>query len=135
MATDRKEAQALYDTIVTEIEGLLRINADRAATQQLHLLVPDILRLRNQVWREWLAKELRARYPSLFQRDMPFATLLGLRPDQLLGPEADHARHQLTAFRLRESKRETEAVVASLRPARRHRKKTARGPTSDDPKT
>jgi hypothetical protein len=121
LATDREAAEHLHDAICREIDALIRIKADKAATQQLHLLVPDILRVPSQVWREWLVRELRGNYPDLFKRNMPFATLLTLRPDQVFGaPPA-----ATTVVRMRDVKRRTEATIREVRrPRRRKKKKT-----------
>lgn len=85
--TMRTAAQQLFDQIATEVQALVAINRTREAIQLLHLFVPDILKLESVIWREWIIERLKAEFPALLAANMPYAKLITVRPEQVLGPK------------------------------------------------
>lgn len=63
----RREAQAAFSSIKTEIAELLAIKAMDEAVQYFHAIYHSVDEMNANVWRDWLLKELRAAFPQLLK--------------------------------------------------------------------
>lgn len=68
IASHRREAQAAFGHIKTEIAELLAIKANDEAVKYFHAMYDSVLDIDENIWRDWLLKELKATFPKLLEQ-------------------------------------------------------------------
>lgn len=65
IAGHRREAQAAFSQMKTEISELLAIKAHDEAVKYFHAMYDSVLDIDENVWRDWLVRQLKETFPKL----------------------------------------------------------------------
>lgn len=68
VGSHRREAQAAFSSIKTEIAELLAIKATDEAVQYFHAIYHSVDEMNANVWRDWLLKQLTTTFPQLVKQ-------------------------------------------------------------------
>lgn len=89
----RREAQAAFSRVRTELNELLQIKADQAAVHYYWTTVKAFASMSQNVWRDWFLRQMEKTFPQL-ARTAPRGVTLGLDDEPTTMPKSKKSRRR-----------------------------------------